>query len=129
MKAAADGAEDSSPAFLVPDLTPAQKVARMGGLGGSDAERIMAGNWYRLWAEKTKRVAAEDLTRTLPVQMGKVTEAFNAQSGQHLADRLGGGCVGGEQKAAKRHGFVFQTFLRRIVNNYSQTCYPAFSCY
>ena len=25
--------------------------------------------------------------------------------------------------------FVFQTFLRRIVNNYSQTCYPAFSCY
>src|SRR5580765_8515171 len=78
MKAAADGAEDSSPACVVPDLTPAQKVARMGGLGGSDAERIMAGNWYRLWAEKTKRVAAEDLTRVLPVQMGKVTEAFNA---------------------------------------------------
>jgi len=78
MKAAADAAEDSSPAFVVPDLTPAQKVGRMGGLGGSDAERIMAGNWYSLWAEKTKRVAAEDLTRALPVQMGKVTEAFNA---------------------------------------------------
>ena len=78
MKAAAAAADDVSADFIVPDLTPQQKEARGKGLGGSDAERIMSGDWYALWAEKTRRVQTEDLSRVLPVQMGKVTEAFNA---------------------------------------------------
>ena len=71
MKAAAAAAEERSPEFIVPDLTPQQKEMRSKGLGGSDAERIMSGDWYQLWAEKTKRLQPEDLTRVLPVQMGK----------------------------------------------------------
>ena len=78
MKAAADAAEDTSPEFVMPGLTSAQRNARAAGLGGSDAERVMAGDWYRLWSEKTKRVKPEDLSRVLAVQMGNVTEAFNA---------------------------------------------------
>ena len=89
MKAVAAAVEESSPEFIVPDLTPQQKEMRSKGLGGSDAERIMSGDWYQLWAEKTKRLQPEDLTRVLPVQMGKVTEAFNAhwfraQTGIHV---------------------------------------------
>ena len=87
MKAAAAAAEERSPDFIVPDLTPQQKEMRSKGLGGSDAERIMSGDWYQLWAEKTKRVVPEDLSRVLPLQMGKATEAFNAhwvQTGIHV---------------------------------------------
>ena len=89
VKAAVVAAEESSPAFVVPGLTPAQLEARSKGLGGSDAERVMSGDWYNLWAEKTKRIQPEDLSRVLPVQMGNVTEAFNAywyslQTGIHV---------------------------------------------
>ena len=89
VKAAVMAAEESSPAFVVPGLTKAQMAARLKGLGGSDAERIMSGDWYQLWGEKTKRIQPEDLSRVLPVQMGLVTEAFNAywfqlQSGIHV---------------------------------------------
>jgi hypothetical protein len=67
-----------SPDFVVPGLTGAQRAAREKGLGASDAERIMKGDWRRLWREKTKRAAPEDLSDRLAVQMGSVTEAFNA---------------------------------------------------
>jgi hypothetical protein len=78
MKAAAAAAEETSPAFVVPGLTRLQREARSKGIGGSDAERIMSGDWYQLWAEKTGRLQPEDLSRVLPVQMGLATEAFNA---------------------------------------------------
>ena len=47
--------DDVTPTFLVPGLTPEQRKAREGKIGGSDAERIMAGDWLNLWLEKTKR--------------------------------------------------------------------------
>lgn len=78
VKAAADAEADVSPPFVVPGLTPAQVKARHGLIGGSDAERIMAGDWQNLWAEKTGRQPQEDLSGNLPVQMGNVTQAFNA---------------------------------------------------
>jgi hypothetical protein len=67
-----------SPGYVLPGLTLGQIAARYQGLGGSDAERIMAGKWKALWLEKTKRSAPEDLSAELAVQMGNVTEAFNA---------------------------------------------------
>ena len=78
IKSAAAAAEDVSPVFVVPGLTPEQTKARKGLIGGSDAERIMAGDWLTLWQEKTGRTPAEDLTRNLAVQMGNVTQAFSA---------------------------------------------------
>ena len=32
------------------------------GIGGSDAKRIIEGDWHTLWLEKTKRVEPVDLS-------------------------------------------------------------------
>ena len=50
---------------------------RLTGIGGSDAKRIMAGDWFSLWEEKTGRAEGDDLSNILPVQMGSFTEPFN----------------------------------------------------
>ncbi|HUT49972.1 MAG TPA: YqaJ viral recombinase family protein [Alphaproteobacteria bacterium] len=47
------------------------------GIGGSDAGRVMAGDWFSLWEEKTGRREPEDLTDVLQVQIGIVTEPLN----------------------------------------------------
>ena len=47
------------------------------GIGGSDAVKIMAGDWFPLWEQKTGRAEAEDLSGVLPVIMGTWTEALN----------------------------------------------------
>mgnify|MGYP005715216387 FL=1 len=42
-------------------------------LGGSDLNRLVHGDdneWHQLWAEKTGRAEAEDLTDNLAVQIG-----------------------------------------------------------
>ena len=53
-------------------------IARRKFIGGSDAVKIMAGDWFSLWEDKTGRKEPEDLSRVLPVQMGNATEEFNA---------------------------------------------------
>lgn len=78
IKAAEIAKDDASPPFILPGLTSQQREARIKGLGGSDAERIMSGDWHKLWLEKTGRQPQEDLSGNLPVQMGNVTEEFNA---------------------------------------------------
>jgi len=50
---------------------------RLGFIGGSDATRIMTGNWYDLWAEKTSRKEPDDLSNNLAVQLGTYTESFH----------------------------------------------------
>ena len=50
---------------------------RLGFIGGSDATRIMTGNWYDLWAEKTSRKEPDDLSDNLAVQLGTYTESFH----------------------------------------------------
>lgn len=52
---------------------------RLGFIGGSDATRIMTGNWYDLWAEKTGRKEPEDLSNNLAVQLGTHTESFHLE--------------------------------------------------
>jgi predicted phage-related endonuclease len=64
-------------------LTKAQLEARSKGIGGSDAERIMAGETLALWEEKTGRRPPEDLTWDLPVQIGNATEPLNARWFEH----------------------------------------------
>lgn len=56
---------------------PEWHEARRQGIGGSDAARVMAGEWRDLWAEKTGRKQPEDLSDNLAVQMGTWTEALN----------------------------------------------------
>lgn len=61
-------------------LTAEQKLLRLEGLGGSDANTLMSGDPARilgLWEEKTGQVESENLDDILPVQMGNVTEDFN----------------------------------------------------
>ena len=57
--------------------TPIEVVDRSTILGGSDANRIMRGDWHTLWLEKTKRQEPEDLSWNLPVQIGLHTETVN----------------------------------------------------
>ena len=54
-------------------------MERKGFIGGSDAVKIMNGNWYNLWEIKTGRVESEDLSNNLAVQMGVLTEDFNIE--------------------------------------------------
>lgn len=60
-------------------LTQEERDWRLNYIGGSDAGRIMSGDWYTLFMEKTGRQEHEDLSWVLPVQMGNVTEALNVK--------------------------------------------------
>ena len=48
-------------------------------IGGSDVAKIMSGDWYDLWLEKTGQVKHPDLSDVFQVQLGIVTEAFNIE--------------------------------------------------
>jgi len=50
---------------------------RQGFIGGTDAIRIMNGEWADLWQEKVGLVQSKDLTDVLAVQLGIHTEQFN----------------------------------------------------
>lgn len=52
-------------------------MERKGFLGGSDAVRIMNGNWHQLWLEKTGQIEPEDLSDNFAVQLGTWSEVFN----------------------------------------------------
>jgi predicted phage-related endonuclease len=58
-------------------VTPDQHAERRTRIGGSDAGKIVNGEWHELWLEKTGRSEPEDLTWVLPVQIGLVTEPLN----------------------------------------------------
>ena len=50
---------------------------RLGFIGGSDARRIMDGDWHSLWLEKTGQQEPTDLSDNLAVQIGIATEDFH----------------------------------------------------
>ena len=50
---------------------------RMGFIGGSDAVKIMSGDWHQLWLEKTGQSEPVDLSDKFNVQLGTYTEDFN----------------------------------------------------
>lgn len=64
-------------------LTAEQLKERLTRIGGSDAKRIVAGDWRNLWLEKTSRAEPEDLSWVLPVQIGIVTEPVNLAFFEH----------------------------------------------
>ncbi len=53
------------------------KFDRTKGIGGSDATKIVAGEWKNLYLEKKGLKESDDLSFVLPVQMGIYTEPFN----------------------------------------------------
>lgn len=58
-------------------LSPEQLAERRKGIGGSDAPKIMAGEWLPLWLDKTGEAEPEDLSGNLAVCMGSFTEPLN----------------------------------------------------
>lgn len=58
-------------------LTAEQITERKKGIGASDARRIIDGDWWSLWNEKTGRTESEDLSGVWPVQLGSCTENLN----------------------------------------------------
>lgn len=85
-------------------LTAEQIAERRKGIGGSDAGRIMSGDWHSLFMEKTGRAEPEDLSRVLPVQLGIFTEAFNA----HWYELTTGNalCARGQPVISKSYPFM-----------------------
>jgi predicted phage-related endonuclease len=53
------------------------RTNRNEGLGGSDAAKIVAGDWQELWELKTGRREPEDLSKIFRVQLGIYTEQFH----------------------------------------------------
>jgi predicted phage-related endonuclease len=64
-------------------LTKRQLEERLTGIGGSDAARIMSGDWLSLYEEKLQLREPEDLTWVLPVQIGTLTEDLNRRFAEH----------------------------------------------
>ena len=58
-------------------LTEDEKAMRVLGIGGSDASKIMNGEWHELWEIKTGRKEDADLSDVFHVQLGHATEKFN----------------------------------------------------
>jgi len=52
-------------------------VERKGFIGGSDAKRILDGDWHSLWQEKTGLKQPENLDHNFQVQLGVRTEDFH----------------------------------------------------
>jgi|TARA_Y100000310_G_scaffold324032_1_gene385357 predicted phage-related endonuclease len=63
--------------MILQEKSPAWHNLRRKGIGGSDAPKIMAGDWLELWELKTGRRQPESLLAVLPVQMGVFTEPLN----------------------------------------------------
>ena len=57
----------------------AKVMNRANGIGGSDAMRIMSGDWNSLYMEKRELKEPEDLSRVFKVQLGTWTESFHLQ--------------------------------------------------
>lgn len=56
-----------------------QTLNRSRGIGGSDAGRIMRGEWLDLYLEKVGEKEPEDLSGVFRVQLGTRTEQFHAE--------------------------------------------------
>ena len=92
-------------------------MERKGFIGGSDAVKIMNGNWYDLWAVKTGKAEPDDLSRNLAVQMGVLTEDFNIEwfEAEHNYNLL----VDDQQKEFKRtlHGVPYKGTVDGIIKD------------
>ena len=62
------------------------KTDRHLGLGGTDAMRIMNGDWFRLYQEKMQLTEPANLDDIFEVQLGIYTEPFHRQWFQKLTD-------------------------------------------
>jgi len=56
-----------------------RKHNRIGFIGGTDAIKIMRGEWHELWLQKTGQAEPEDLSYKFNVQLGLATEDFNTK--------------------------------------------------
>ncbi len=74
-------------------ITDAQRAARAGRIGSSDATRIMAGDWVALWREKTGRADPANLDLVAAVQIGIATEHLHPRFVEHAT---GVRCVAAE---------------------------------
>ena len=61
---------------------------RIGFIGGTDAKRIIEGDWHDLWLVKTGRKESDNLDHVLPVQLGKHTEPFNIEWFEKQTDNV-----------------------------------------
>ena len=75
-------------------ISDAQRAARAGRVGSSDAGRVMAGDWLALWREKTGRAEPANLDLVAAVQIGIATEHLHPRFVEHAT---GLRCVAAEE--------------------------------
>jgi predicted phage-related endonuclease len=78
-------------------------MERKGFIGGSDAVKIMNGNWYELWQIKRGLVEPEDLSRKVAVQMGITTESMNLRWFEHEYNKK---IINEQRKYTREHNGV-----------------------
>lgn len=77
---------------------------RRKGIGGSDAAKIISGDWHALWLDKTGRSEPEDLSDIWPVQLGVETESLNLAWYARRMDRQVARC--GDVVICPEHKFL-----------------------
>ena len=88
---------------------------RVGFIGGSDAVKIMRGDWHDLYNEKTGQAQPADLSHLFNVQLGTYTEEFNLA---WFEQEYGVHVLGFQHEAKKTiDGIPFKATLDGIIND------------
>jgi len=88
---------------------------RVGFIGGSDAVKIMSGNWHDLYNEKTGQAQPADLSHLFNVQLGTYTEEFNLA---WFEQEYGVQVLGFQHEVSKTiEGIPFKATLDGILND------------
>ena len=88
---------------------------RVGFIGGSDAVKIMSGNWHDLYNEKTGQAQPADLSHLFNVQLGTYTEEFNLA---WFEQEYGVQVLGFQHEVSKTiEGIPFKATLDGIIND------------
>ena len=69
------------------DLTPEEKAERRTGIGGSDAAKVMAGDWHELWLQKTGRKEPEKIMSDWNYVWRMATETLQLDWFEHTTGR------------------------------------------
>jgi hypothetical protein len=100
-------------------LSPLALEIRKTGLYGTDAKRIIEGDWKRLYREKKDLAEPEDLSDILRVQLGIFTEPFNLAWCQKLEGRAVEYFTGSDWQAA-----AWQQMTGEPANRREQATHP-----
>ena len=91
------------------------RFVRPTGIGGTDANKLVHGEWLDLYDEKTGRAEPANLDDVLPVQMGITTEQFNREWFTRQTDMK----INIQEKPIWYNDYVYGSLDGIVHNNYA----------